>query len=301
MWNLELPFEAQEKFGVDETEGILRYLEEERIIRHSGEKWFWSSAAYPAEEVSLRSASSENFIIINTSENNTVLGEVDLHSAPMLIHEQAIYLHQSKQYIIDKLDWDGRTAYAREVVVDYYTDSVDESDIKVISTDLGERIETAHTDHPACAHRHFGEVAVSTIVPKYKKIRFETHENVGFGYIICPALDKQTESYWVSFCRTDGGIYRYRKRAIHALSTLYTTWYGFCAVRPQDIRSVPMVRAFATDYLFIRYLSRRHGIARKIYDIDTRLLKQRRINYEMPLYIRMSILRWTRSRSGKTW
>lgn len=284
----ELPFEAQEKFGVDETEGILRYLEEERIIRHSGEKWFWSSAAYPAEEVSLRSASSENFIIINTSENNTVLGEVDLHSAPMLIHEQAIYLHQSKQYIIDKLDWDGRTAYAREVVVDYYTDSVDESDIKVISTDLGERIETAHTDHPACAHRHFGEVAVSTIVPKYKKIRFETHENVGFGFIHLPQLDKQTESYWVEFSaelmeriyRTESGAEFDTGGAIHALTTaLHNVVPVFVLCDPRDIRSVPMVRApfsgLPTIYLYDTYPGG-IGIARKIYDIDTRLFEAAR-------------------------
>ena len=120
----ELPFNEGEPFGRVEVEGILRYLEEERVLRHSGDKWFWSSAAYPAEEISLRSASSENFVIINTSDNNRVLGEVDLHSAPMLIHEQAIYLHQSQPFVIDKLDWNGRTAYARRGGRRLYTDAV---------------------------------------------------------------------------------------------------------------------------------------------------------------------------------
>ena len=139
--SFELPFADGEPFGQVEIGDFLQYLEEERVLRHTGDKWFWSNAAYPAEEISLRSATSENFVIINTSDNNKVLGETDLHSAAVLIHEQAIYLHQSKQFVIDKLDWDGRTAYAREVEVDYYTDAIEESDIKVISTDIQEDIQ----------------------------------------------------------------------------------------------------------------------------------------------------------------
>ncbi|RJP30277.1 MAG: DEAD/DEAH box helicase [Candidatus Omnitrophota bacterium] len=275
----ELPLNEGEHFGEGEVDGILRYLEEERVLRHSGEKWFWSSAAYPAEEISLRSASSENFVIINTSDNNNVLGEVDLHSAPMLIHEQAIYLHQSRQFVIDKLDWDGRTAYAREVDVDYYTDSVEESDIKVLTADMSDSIETEQGDHVACAYRYFGEVAVSTIVPKYKKIRFETHENVGFGNIHLPQLDKQTEAYWmeiseellaklaVSEIDMGGGL--------HALATAICNVVPvFVLCDPRDICAAPMVRApfsgLPTIYLYDVYPGG-IGIARRIYDIDQQI------------------------------
>ncbi|MFB3787429.1 MAG: DEAD/DEAH box helicase [bacterium] len=277
----ELPFNEGEPFGRVEVEGILRYLEEERVLRHAGDKWFWSSAAYPAEEISLRSASSENFVIINTSDGNRVLGEVDLHSAPMLIHEQAIYLHQSQPYVIDKLDWNGRTAYAREVDVDYYTDAVEESDIKVLTTDLSEPIQTGRKDPPAHIHRYFGEVAVSTIVPKYKKIRFETHENVGFGNIHLPQLDKQTESYWIEFPAELMEELARRQvdlgGGLRALATaLGNVVPVFVLCDPRDISAAPMVRApfsgLPTIYLYDVYPGG-IGIARRIYDIDQQLFK----------------------------
>ncbi len=277
----ELPITDGERFGKEEVGGVLQYLEEERVLRHSSDKWFWSNAAYPAEEISLRSASSENFVIINTSDNNSVLGEVDLHSAPMLIHEQAIYLHQSRQYVIDKLDWDGRTAYAREVEVDYYTDSIEESDIKVITSDMCERIQSEQENHSTHAYRYFGEVAVSTIVPKYKKIRFETHENVGFGNIHLPQLDKQTESYWLEITAEaatelvsqnvdlGGGL-----RALATAISNVVPVFVLCD--PRDICSAPMVRApfsgLPTIYLYDVYPGG-IGIARKIYDIDQQIFK----------------------------
>ncbi|MEW6235636.1 MAG: DEAD/DEAH box helicase [Candidatus Omnitrophota bacterium] len=272
----ELPFQDDERFGQEEIEGVMRYLEEERVLRRSGDKWFWSSAAYPAEEISLRSASSENFVIINTSDGNRVLGEVDLHSAPMLIHEQAIYLHQSQTFVIDKLDWDGRTAYAREVDVDYYTDAVEESDIKVLSFDLTSRIDNEKANSTACAFRYFGETAISSIAPKYKKIRFETHENVGFGQIHLPQLDKQTEAYWLELSeelarklteeQVDlGGGMRGLATALNNVAPV------FVLCDPRDLRAVPMVRApfsgLPTIYLYDSYPGG-IGIARRIYDID---------------------------------
>ncbi|MBI1390926.1 MAG: DEAD/DEAH box helicase [bacterium] len=275
----ELPFADGEAFGEDEVDGLLRYLEEERVLRHAGDKWHWSSQAYPAEEISLRSASAENFVIINTSDHNKVLGEVDLHSAPMLIHEQAIYLHQSRQFVIDQLDWEGRTAYAREVEVDYYTDAIEESDIKVIAEDMSDRIQTRSGESVASATRYFGEVSVSTIVPKYKKIRFETHENVGYGDIHLPQLDKQTESYWMEISAElanhlqslgvdlGGGL--------RALATaLGNVAPVFVLCDPKDIHAAPMVRApfsgLPTIYIYDVYPGG-IGIARKIFDMDERL------------------------------
>lgn len=272
----ELPYENEERFGDVEIEGLLKYLEEERVMRHTGDKWFYTSAAYPAEEISLRSASSENFVILNTSNNNSVIGEVDLHSASSLIHEQAIYIHQTQPFVIDKLDWDGRTAFAREIDVDYYTDAVEESDIKVLIDDFSNPIENAKAKPFSYAQRHFGEVSVSTIVPKYKKIRFETHENVGFGYIHLPQLDKQTESYWLEISpelakhlvdsKVDIG------GGLRALATaLRNVVPVFVLCDPKDIRTAPMVRSpfsnLPTLYIYDMYPGG-IGIARRIFDID---------------------------------
>ena len=205
-----------------------------------------------------------------------MIGEADLHSASSLIHEQAIYIHQTQPFVIDKLDWDGRTAYAREVDVDYYTDAVEESDIKVIADDFSNPIENAKAKNLSYAQRHFGEVSVSTIVPKYKKIRFETHENVGFGYIHLPQLDKQTESYWMEISpelakhlvdsKIDIG------GGLRALATsLRNVVPVFVLCDPKDIRTAPMVRSpfsnLPTIYIYDMYPGG-IGIARRIFDID---------------------------------
>ncbi len=276
----ELPFHGEERFGPD-CQGLLRYLEEESVVRQTGDRWFWSSEAYPAEEVSLRSAAAENFVIVNMSDNNKVIGEVDYFSAPMLIHEQAIYLHQSRPFVVEKLDWEGRTAYTREVDVDYYTDSVAETDIRVLTVEKEREIPSTKSMPQAYASRHFGEVAVSTIVPKYKKIKFETHENVGFGDIHLPQQDMQTEAYWVDFSEglmqtlaqegvdLGGGL-----RALATALVNVVPIYVLCD--PKDIRSSPMVRApfsgLPTIYLWDAYPGG-IGIAQKIYEMDEHLFK----------------------------
>lgn len=190
----ELPFERGEKFGGDEDEGlgeVLEFLEEHRVLRRVGERWHWMTDVYPAQDVSLRSASAENFVIFDTGDRNKALGEVDFPSAPFMIHEQAIYIHEEKQYVIEKLDWENRQAFAKPVKVDYYTDAEGKSEVKVLETFL-------RTEIPG-GDRCMGEVAVTTLPVQYKKIRFHTHENLGWGRITLPELEIQTTSYWLSF------------------------------------------------------------------------------------------------------
>ncbi|MFH1741545.1 MAG: DEAD/DEAH box helicase [bacterium] len=276
----ELPFRDDERFGPD-SQGLLRYLEEERVVHQAGNRWHWSSESYPAEEISLRSAAAENFVIVNMSGDNEVIGEVDFFSAPMLIHEQAIYLHLSRPFVIEKLDWEGRTAYAREVDVDYYTDSVAKTDIEVLTVDQEEEIPSAKSLPQAAASRHFGDVSVSTLVPKYKKIKFETHENVGFGEIHLPQQNMQTESYWVDFSEGVVDLLSQEKMdlggGLRALATaLVNVVPIFVLCDPRDVRSSPMVRApfsnLPTIYLWDAYPGG-IGIARKVYEINGDLFR----------------------------
>jgi DEAD/DEAH box helicase domain-containing protein len=149
----ELPFMAGEKFGELDPAEILDYLADQMILRKVENRWYWMSENYPAVDISLRSASTENFAIIDTTDGQTrVIGEVDRFSAPMLIHEGAIYIHESAQYHIDKLDWERQKAYAREVDVDYYTDANLDVELKVL--DVFEREELPQV------RRSWGEVMV---------------------------------------------------------------------------------------------------------------------------------------------
>ncbi len=120
----ELPFIPEEKFGSEELKDILQFLEDKGIIHFSQNKWHWMSEAYPADEISLRSASTENFAIIDVEEGEyKVIGEIDRESAPTTIYEGAIYIHEGEQYTITKLDYSDYKAYAKKVEVNYYTDA----------------------------------------------------------------------------------------------------------------------------------------------------------------------------------
>lgn len=187
----ELPFTDRENFGVDTTPEILAYMEEARILRHVGNRWYWMSDVFPANEVSLRSASNENFIIIDiSSPDRRVIGECCRFSAPILIHEEAIYIHEGQQYQVEKLDFEEKKAYVRTVDVDYYTDANLAVDLKVIDVF---REENSNDIIKSC-----GEVMVSSLVTMFKKIKFYTHENIGSGPVNLPETSMHTTSYWVS-------------------------------------------------------------------------------------------------------
>ena len=187
----ELPFEDGEKFGVETTEEILQYMEDAKLLRHVGNRWHWMSDVFPSDAISLRSASNENFIIIDISDpHHRVIGETDRFSAPMLLHEEAIYIHEGQQYQVEKLDFDDKKAYIRKVDVDYYTDANLAVELKVI--DVFKEEPGQHTI------RYNGEIMVRSLVTMFKKIKFNTHENIGSGPVDLPELEMHTTAYWVS-------------------------------------------------------------------------------------------------------
>ena len=185
----ELPFAGDEKFGVETTTEILRYLAQKGILRETGGKFHWTSDIYPANEVSLRSAVSDNFVILNSSKKFRVIGEMDLFSAPEMLHPQAIYLHGAEQYQVEELDWKGRKAIVKEVDVDYYTDAESKTDLKVLTVEQDEH-ETLSG---------WGEITLTTVAVLFKKVKFFTHENVGSGKISLPEIELTTTSFWQEF------------------------------------------------------------------------------------------------------
>jgi len=196
----ELPFTSSERFGtnwqgeggLDSTQEILEYLEEMKVIHRSGEKWHWMAETYPAESVSLRSAAEENVVIIDqTTPNEKVIGEIDIFAAQLMVHDEAIYLHGGQQYHIDKLDWERRKAYAHKVNADHYTDAQLKTNLRVI-----EVFEESENENGSCGH---GEVVVTSVATMYKKIKFQTHENIGWGKIFLPEIELHSNAFWYSF------------------------------------------------------------------------------------------------------
>ncbi|GKU80965.1 DEAD/DEAH box helicase [Niallia sp. NCCP-28] len=265
----ELPFKRGEKFGSCEIEEVLEYLAEERVLFENGDKWYWMNDSFPAHNISLRSASQENVVIIDiTNTGNTrVIGESDRFSAMTLLHEEAIYLHQGVQYQVEKLDWEEKKAFVREVDVDYYTDANLAVSLKVLEVDKKKEEEQLEIG--------YGDVSITAMSTIFKKIKFETHENIGSGPITLPEEELHTNACWISF--TANGFDAKSEKmelgligAAHALKHIAPL---LVMADPSDIHVVPQVKAVhnekATIFFYDRYPGG-IGLAEKLYQqMDT--------------------------------
>jgi DEAD/DEAH box helicase domain-containing protein len=199
----ELPFrdedmeKGEESFPAEAALPVLEYLEEDGIVRHAAGKWHWSDRSFPAEGISLRSATADNVVIIDvTGGRNAVIGEMDRPSAKELIFENAVYIHRGRQYLVEKLDIENRKCLVREAEVNYFTDGLVKTDIKVLTEDeyFTYGAEVCYT-----AKGVLTDVLVRSQVAKFKKIRFHTHENIGYGDISLPEEEMQTRALVLLF------------------------------------------------------------------------------------------------------
>jgi len=188
----ELPFEEGERFGRENLEELLGYLEEKGVLHRVEGRWHWTAESYPADEVSLRSINPENVVVVDTSDagRHRVIAEVDWDSAFTTVHDDAIYMVESQQYHVDKLDLERKTAYVHRVEVGYYTDAMTYTNVRVIDSFESRRWERVIAEH--------GEVQVVRKVVGFKKIRFYTAENLGYGDVSLPEKDMHTTSYWLT-------------------------------------------------------------------------------------------------------
>jgi len=197
----ELPIAPEDHFGEADTQDLCTRLAEAGYLHRTGEHYHWTQQAYPADTVSLRSVTSDNFIIIDVTEQPEVIGEVDFPSALTTVHEKAIYLHGGEQYHVEHLDFKERKAYVKKVDVDYYTDAVRYTQVRVLEA-AGES-QTFKEDEICLSHwRSHGDVLVRSQVVGFKKIKFFTNENIGAGKLELPENEMHTTSYWLTLERS---------------------------------------------------------------------------------------------------
>ena len=236
--SFELPFQSGENFGRAVVEEILEFLAEEGALYNSEGIYHWMEDAYPAEEISLRSAARENVVIIDTTAAQPqVIGEVDRFSAPMLVHEEAIYIHGGRQYQVEKLDFAEKKAYVRAVRVNYFTDASLSVDLKVLEILAREKNRVWR----AC-----GDVRVNALVSMFKKIRFHTHENLGNGPVNLPETEMHTTAFWLSFPPDSlGGLAPAAvETGLLGLANLLPQIASlFMMSDPRDLRAVSQVKA----------------------------------------------------------
>jgi DEAD/DEAH box helicase domain-containing protein len=206
----ELPIAPEERFGDVDVPDLCARLAEAGFLHHAGNHYHWTHEAYPADTVSLRSVTSDNFVIIDITGEPNVIAEVDFSSALTTVHEKAIYLHGGEQYHVEHLDFKERKAYVKRVDVDYYTDAIRYTQVRVleIAPSSGDSVEGAQHAAPlrrrdslrADSHSH-GDVLVRSQVVGFKKIKFFTNENVGAGKLELPENEMHTTSYWITLER----------------------------------------------------------------------------------------------------
>ena len=187
----ELPIRDGESFGRHPAAELCRYLEETGFLHHSAGAWHWTSDTYPADATSLRSVTSDNFVVIDITGEPRVIAEVAFPMALTSLHEKAIYLHEAKQYHVERFDYDERKAYVKSVDCDYYTDAIDYTQVKAL--------EEFESEAFGGARRVHGDVRVNRQIVGFKKIKFYTNENVGCGNLNMQEQEMHTTAFWLHF------------------------------------------------------------------------------------------------------
>ena len=232
----ELPFTADEPYGTMNVQEVLAVLAEEGFVHFVDGQWQWTQDTYPADAVSLRSVTSDNFVVVDTTNGERVLAETDFTSGPSTLHEKAIYIMEGQLFQVERFDYDNRKAFVRAVECDYYTDAITYTKVTILETfsgsqvlessgsggvaqlaaglesdarDDSEHLRTREPENPSTRepknlstrepdHPSHGEVRVVSRVVGFKKIKFYTNENVGSGELDLPEQEMHTTSYWLT-------------------------------------------------------------------------------------------------------
>ena len=196
----ELPFRRGEAYGTldkDETSAALEFLVAHKVLHESNDTFHWAADAYPANNVSLRSIGWDNVVIID-AERDLTIAEIDWRGAHTMVHEQAIYQHDGECWQVEKFDYENHKAFVRKVKPDYWTDAMTYTTVSVLEEFGTGPAAVIDPPHPEPWPTGWGEVSVVDKVVGYKKIKFYTHENAGYGDVRLPEMQMHTTSFWLT-------------------------------------------------------------------------------------------------------
>lgn len=245
----EMPLtDAEAELFGDFAVPILEMLEETGVVKHISSNWYWSSEEYPAANVSLRNISGPVYTIQDTSSGNRVIGTMDEVSALAQLHTHAVYLHGAETYFVEVLDFDKKIAFVTKRDLDYYTQSIQASKIRI--DDVEE--ENAWRSSTVA----FGDVTVTTTIPMFKKIKFHSRDSLGFEKLEMPPQSLETVSLWlvppdsaVEAVRNEGKIFAEGLIGIANAAIECAPLYVMCDV--QDIGVVVDSSNLHKDAIFL--------------------------------------------------
>lgn len=171
------------------TRDALEYLVSHGLVHEAGGRYHWAGEAFPANNISLRNIGWDNFVIVDVATNQSI-AELDYRATHTMLHEQAIYQHDAEQYQVERLDFENHKAFVRKVAPDYFTTALTYRTVAVIEEQAKNELGRAILG--------FGDVKVIEKVTGYKKIKFFTHENAGYGDVHLPEMQMHTTSFWLT-------------------------------------------------------------------------------------------------------
>lgn len=273
----ELPFKKGDLFGEEPVDDFCTFLQDEDVLHEQRGQWYWMNDAFPANEISLRSAVQDSFAIIDITDRGhaRVIGEMDRFGAMTMLYEDAIYIHQGLQFHVDELDLKERKAYIRKVNVNYYTDSDLAVQLDVLAEDRTMRLPGS-----AQADTGYGDVMVRALPTVFKKIRFETYENIGWGRIHLPEIEMHTNAAWISFPKTlldHFGKDVFQNALIGLSHVLRHAAPLFVLTDPADLSVVAKIKAphneLPTIFIYDKYPGG-IGLSQKLFETMPELLRR---------------------------
>jgi DEAD/DEAH box helicase domain-containing protein len=190
----ELPFQERDSYGRVPSALLKEYLAvlvDSQDLYHSGSKYFWMADRYPADDISLRSASANRVLLqIPNEEGWRTIGEVDVESATWMVHPQAVYMHEAQTYLVDELDLERNIAHLHPLEIDYYTEPQSETIVQLVEQHASAMVRGTEKAH--------GEIQVTTQVKGFRKVKWFTHEHLAQGELSLPPSDLFTTGYWLA-------------------------------------------------------------------------------------------------------
>jgi DEAD/DEAH box helicase domain-containing protein len=187
----ELPLTAADRDGFGpQMDDVLAALEEAGETRTIDGRSYWARTDFPAAKVSLRTISDDTYTILDATRGNAAIATVDAISALELVYPDAIYLHEGETWFVRALDLDQKVAHVEPRAVDYYTQPVLETNVRVRGT-LREQAWR-------CESVAFGELTYSWQTIAMKKVKFGTRDAIGYHPLSLPRLSLETAGFWLA-------------------------------------------------------------------------------------------------------
>jgi len=207
----ELPLSREDEaaFG-PQTAAILAALEEAGETRSIDGRAYWAKTDFPAAKVNLRTISGDTYTIMDATRSNAVMGTVDAISALELVYPEAIYLHEGRTCLVRELDLEQKVAYVEPREVDYYTQPVLETQIRVRG-ELGRREWRGE-------QVTLGEVTYAWQTVAMKKIKFHSLDAIGYHPLDLPRLTLETVGFW--FAPSEGAWSAVARAALNPIEGL---------------------------------------------------------------------------------